>query len=82
MSTVMDLVCSQYGWTVHQIFEHTKEQVMELVDEITKRKNEETKFQAAIHGAEMKGGQGNKKTLDLGDDIDKLSNIGIDVAEG
>jgi hypothetical protein len=81
MATVMDLVCSQYGWTVHQIFEHTKEQVMGLVDEITKRKNNEIKFQAAIHGAEMKD-SGNKKTLDLGDDIDKLSSIGIHVAKG
>lgn len=77
----MDLVCSQYGWTIHQIFEHTREQVMELVDEITTRKNSEIKFQAAIHGAEMKS-QGNKKTLDLGDDIDKLGSIGINVAKG
>jgi hypothetical protein len=55
---------------------------MELVDEITKRKNDDIKFQAAIHGAEMKNSPGNKKTLDLGDDIDKLSSIGINVAKG
>jgi hypothetical protein len=77
----MDMVCSQYGWTVPEIFEHTREQVMDLVSEITKRKNEDIKFQAAIHGAEMKD-SGNKKTLDLGDDIDKLSSIGINVAKG
>ena len=82
MATVMDTVCSQYGWTIPQIFEHTREQVMELVNEITKRKNEDIKFQAAIHGAEMKGSTGNNKTLDLGDDIDKLGSIGIDVAKG
>jgi hypothetical protein len=81
MATVMDIVCSQYGWTISEIFEHTREQVMDLVDEITKRKNDEIKFQAAIHGAEMKN-SGNKKTLDLGDDIDKLSSVGINVVKG
>jgi hypothetical protein len=54
---------------------------MDLVSEITKRKNEEIKFQAAIHGAEMKN-SGSNRTLDLGDDIDKLGSIGIDVAKG
>jgi hypothetical protein len=82
MVTVMDLLCSQYGWTVQQVFEHTKDQVMELVNEITKRRNEDIKFQAAIHGAEIKDNSGNRKTLDLGDDIDKLSTIGIDVVKG
>jgi hypothetical protein len=81
MATVMDIVCSQYGWTISEIFEHTREQIMDLVDEITKRKNSEIKFQASIHGAEIKD-PGNKKTLDLGDDIDKLSSIGINVAKG
>jgi hypothetical protein len=54
---------------------------MELVDEITKRKNEEIKFQAAIHGAEMKNSK-NNTTLYLENDIDKLGSIGINVVKG
>jgi hypothetical protein len=82
MATVMDLVCSQYGWTIQQVFEHTRQQVMELVDEIVRRKNEDIKFQASIHGAKLKNNSGGNKTLDLGEDIDKLSSIGIDVVKG
>jgi hypothetical protein len=78
----MDIICSQYGWTVAQIFEHTRDQIEELVDEIGKRKNEEIKFQATIHGAKLKdSGQGDK-ALDLENDIDKLGSIGINVVKG
>ncbi len=76
----MDMICSQYGWTVAQIFEHTRDQVMELAEAINKRKTEDIKFMAAIHGAEMKGFRG-KNTLDLEKDIDKLGNIGINVVK-
>lgn len=82
MVTVMDMLCSQYGWTIPKIFEHTREQIMELVDEIVKRKNDDMMFQAKIHGAEIKNNPSNNKTLDLGNDIDKLSSIGINVAKG
>jgi hypothetical protein len=77
----MDMICSQYGWTVAQVFEHTRDQVMELAEAINKRKNEDIKFTAAIHGAEMKDSRG-KNTLDLENDIDKLGSIGINVAKG
>ena len=78
----MDMICSQYGWTVAQIFDHTRDQVMELVEAINKRKTEDIKFMAAIHGAEMKDSGGGKNTLDLENDIDKLGSIGINVAKG
>ncbi len=76
------MICSQYGWTVAQIFEHTRDQVMELSNVIVKRKNEDIKFQAAIHGAEMKGSGGKDSALDLESDIDKLGSIGINVVKG
>jgi hypothetical protein len=54
---------------------------MALVEQINRRRNEEIKFEASIHGAELKGSGGNNKTLDLEDDIDKLESIGIHVAK-
>jgi hypothetical protein len=54
---------------------------MKLVDEIIKRKNDDIKFQASIHGAELKGSGKGDKALDLENDIDKLSSIGINVVK-
>jgi hypothetical protein len=77
----MDIICSQYGWTVAEIFQHTKDQIMVLVESINKRRNEDIKFTAAIHGAQLKNTRGDK-SLDLENDIDKLGSIGIDVKKG
>ncbi len=77
----MDIICSQYGWTVAEIFQHTKDQIMSLVESINKRRNEEIKFTAAIHGAELKDSKGDK-SLDLENDIDKLGSVGINVVKG
>ncbi len=54
---------------------------MSLVESINKRRNEEIKFTAAIHGAELKGSK-EGKSLDLENDIDKLGKVGIDVVKG
>lgn len=79
----MDILCSEYGWTVSTVFDHTKDQIEVLTTAINKRKNDHIKFTASIHGAELKNsGGGNKNTLDLEDDIDKLGSIGINVVKG
>ncbi len=81
MGTIIDMVCSQYGWTVPDIFQHTRDQIMVLIEEINKRRNDDIKFQASIHGAELKGNSGGGKQLDLENDIDNLGSIGIHVAK-
>ena len=78
---MIDLFCSEYGWTVEQIFDHTKDQIVLLSKAISKRKEEDIKFNATIHGAELKKSSSNKN-LDLEKDIDKLGSLGINVAKG
>lgn len=77
---MLDLLCSEYGWTVEQIFDHTKDQIMLLVESMMKRKKVDIKFQADIHGAEMKSD--NSKSVDIDKDFNKLSGMGINVVKG
>jgi len=75
---MVDLLCSEYGWTIDQVFDHTKDQVAELMKVMMKRISRDLKFQAELHGATMKGGPSDN-TVDVGDD---LSKIGINVVKG
>jgi len=75
------LFCNEYGWTVEQVFDSTKEQIGLLVGSIMKRKQADIKFQADLHGAEMKSGSKNDVVLDEKNFDSSFKKMGINVVE-
>ena len=73
------MLCSEYGWSVEQVFDCTKEQIDALCKSIGKRREVNQKFQAGIHGAELK--QTRENTIDIDKDFDKLKSMNIPIVE-
>jgi hypothetical protein len=46
---VVDSLCSEYGWTIEQVFDCTRDQVHALQDSIASRREVEAQFMATIH---------------------------------
>ncbi len=72
------MLCSEYGWSLDQAFGCTKGQIEALSDSISKRKEAEAEFQAAMHGAQLKKTQDNTVQAT---DTDQLRRLGIHVEE-
>ena len=75
------MFCNEYGWTVEQVFDSTKEQIGLLGGSIMKRKQADIKFQADLHGAEMKSGSKNDVVLDEKNFDSSFKKMGINVVE-
>lgn len=73
------MLCHEYGWTIDQVFDCTKDQINDLSKSIQKRMESSRQFEATIHGAELKKTREN--TVDAGKDFDKLKGIGISIVE-
>lgn len=74
----MDLVCSEYNWTVEQVFSHTKDQIELLMKAMNKRKMAEIKVQADLHGAKMKNSSSDSVNVE---NTSKLKSMGINIIE-
>ena len=75
------MFCNEYGWTVEQVFDSTKEQIGLVVGSIMKRKQADIKFQADLHGAEMKSGNTSNVVLDEKNFDSSLKKMGVHVVE-
>ncbi len=73
------MLCSEYGWTVEQVFSHTKAQIELLTVAMAERRKEDFKLQAGLHGANIKKESFNKSVSVT--DTDKIKSMGINVIE-
>jgi Spy/CpxP family protein refolding chaperone len=73
------MMCHEYGWTIDQVFDCTREQLDALSKSMTKRKQAEMEFIATINGAQIKKTSHN--TVDAAKDFDKLKKMGIPTVE-
>jgi len=74
-------MCHEYGWTLDEVFNCTKDEIEALMNAAIKRKNLDFEFTAKIHGAEIKGGGTSSNTPKTKDDFQKLKSLGLNIEE-
>ncbi len=70
-------MCHEYGWTLDQCFDITKEQIEMLVESISKRKKQGLEFNAQLHNCKLKNASSSTHSIDSSEDFDKLKQKGI-----